>query len=102
MGRSAPCTAGSKKSEFQKGVARSGAFEQDAEEPWSIEDAPADFIDTMCESIVGVEIRLSRIEGKWKLSQNRSAADRKGVVAGLREKGDAASHALADRVGAAR
>jgi transcriptional regulator len=73
-------------------------FEAPFEERWSIDDAPPEFIDVMCQAIVGVEIRLSRIEGKRKLSQNRGEQDREGVVRGLRAKGDDASRALADLV----
>jgi transcriptional regulator len=51
--------------------------------PWSVADAPADFVEAQIRAIVGVEIPILRIEGKWKLSQNRSAADRRGVVEGL-------------------
>ena len=51
--------------------------------PWAVSDAPADFIDGMLKAIVGVEIRIDRLEGKWKQSQNRSAADREGAAAGL-------------------
>ena len=64
--------------------------------PWAASDAPADFLETMLGAIVGIEITLSSLVGKWKVSQNRSAADRAGVVEGLvRERGDAA---LADEV----
>ncbi len=55
--------------------------------PWSISDAPADFIDGMVRAIVGFEIRVSAIEGKFKASQNRSAADRASVVEALRAAG---------------
>lgn len=51
--------------------------------PWQIGDAPAAYIDAMLKAIVGVELRVSRVEGKAKLSQNRSEADRRGVIAGL-------------------
>lgn len=67
-------------------------------QPWGVADAPEDFIDGMCKAIVGLEISLSRIEGKWKLSQNRSPSDRAGVVAGLRAAGEPASEAMADLV----
>jgi transcriptional regulator len=53
--------------------------------PWAVSDAPADYIATMLSAIVGIEIVLSALTGKWKVSQNRSAADRAGVVQGLRE-----------------
>jgi transcriptional regulator len=62
--------------------------------PWEVEDAPADFVTAQVKGIVGVEIPIDRIEGKWKVSQNRPAADRAGVVAGLRERG-ATSEAMA-------
>ncbi len=51
--------------------------------PWHVADAPADFLDTMLKAIVGIEIEVTRVEGKFKLSQNRSAEDRTGVVLGL-------------------
>ena len=51
--------------------------------PWHVTDAPADYIDSMLRAIVGIEIEVTRLEGKYKLSQNRSAEDRTGVVLGL-------------------
>jgi len=51
--------------------------------PWHVSDAPASYIDGMLRAIVGVELVVERVEGKAKLSQNRSEADRRGVVAGL-------------------
>lgn len=50
---------------------------------WRVTDAPAGYIDKMLGAIVGVELRVERVEAKAKLSQNRSEADRRGVVAGL-------------------
>lgn len=47
---------------------------------WSIHDAPADFLATLCKAIVGIEIRVERFEGKWKLSQNRSPSDRAAIA----------------------
>jgi transcriptional regulator len=67
--------------------------------PWSVDDAPAAFVTGQLRAIVGVELRISRIEAKWKLSQNRSAADVDGVVAGLRADG---AFAAADAVDHAR
>jgi transcriptional regulator len=58
-------------------------------QPWLVEDAPADYVTAQIKGIVGVEIPIARIEGKWKVSQNRPAADRAGVVAGFRERGEA-------------
>jgi len=55
--------------------------------PWHVADAPPDFLDAMLKAIVGIEIEVTRLEGKFKLSQNRSAEDRTGVVLGL--EGDA-------------
>jgi transcriptional regulator len=52
-------------------------------EPWAVDDAPADFIEAMLGGIVGVEILVTRLVGKRKLSQNRPREDRRGVVAGL-------------------
>jgi transcriptional regulator len=48
-----------------------------------VSDAPPDYIDAMLKAIVGIEIEVTRVEGKFKLSQNRDAADRTGVVLGL-------------------
>jgi transcriptional regulator len=56
-------------------------MEGDRAEPWSVEDAPGTFIDAQLRAIVGFEVLLDRLEGKWKLSQNRLPADRDGVVA---------------------
>jgi transcriptional regulator len=61
-------------------TSRNEAARQD---PWSVQDAPAAFVEGQLRAIVGVELRIARIQGKAKLSQNRSAADRAGVVAGL-------------------
>lgn len=55
--------------------------------PWHVNDAPAPFIDAQIKAIVGIEIPIGRIEGKWKVSQNRPEADRDGVRAGLAEQG---------------
>ena len=52
-------------------------------QPWAVGDAPPDFIQSLLRAIVGIEIPLTQLIGKFKLSQNRSAADRAGVVAGL-------------------
>ena len=56
-------------------------------EPWAVSDAPGGFIDAMMKAIVGIEIDITRLEGKWKVSQNRPAADRQGVAQGLRTEG---------------
>jgi transcriptional regulator len=59
--------------------------------PWSVDDAPRAFIEGQLRAIVGVELVISRIEAKAKLSQNRPPADISGVIAGLRDRGDEAS-----------
>jgi len=59
--------------------------------PWNVSDAPEAFVDAQVKGIVGLEIPLARIEGKWKVSQNRPAADQAGVAAGLRGAGDEAA-----------
>lgn len=51
-------------------------------EPWAVTDAPSEFIDRQLRAIVGVEIEITRLDGKRKLSQNRSDADREGVIIG--------------------
>lgn len=58
-------------------------------QPWSVDDAPADYIASMVRGIVGVEIPISRLAGKWKASQNRSEADRANVARGLEAQGEA-------------
>ncbi len=65
--------------------------EADRAHPWSVDDAPRAFIDGQLRAIVGVELAITRIEAKAKLSQNRPTADVAGVIAGLRERGDTAS-----------
>jgi transcriptional regulator len=63
--------------------------------PWKVADAPPDYLEAMLGGIVGVELTITRLEGKWKVSQNRSEADRRGVEEGLRAEGH---QALADLV----
>jgi transcriptional regulator len=64
--------------------------------PWRVSDAPAEFIDRLLGAIVGFEIDVAELKGKWKLSQNRSAADRRGVIEALRRRGDSVSDEMAD------
>jgi transcriptional regulator len=61
-------------------------------QPWSVEDAPAVFIEAQLRGIVGVEIEILRIQGKVKASQNKPEADRIGVVEGLEAQGGGATH----------
>ncbi len=66
--------------------------------PWAVRDAPPDFIALQRKAIVGIEIEIADIRGKWKTSQNRSARDRAGVVEGLEAIGDEAAEAMAELV----
>jgi transcriptional regulator len=70
-------------------------------EPWAVSDAPADYIAGMVKAIVGFELPIARLDGKWKMSQNRSAEDRAGVVEGLTREGGAAEAAVADIIAGA-
>lgn len=63
-------------------------------EPWEVKHAPEAFIAGQLKAIVGVELEIARLEGKWKISQNRSRPDQSGVIAGLQEEGDGALAAL--------
>lgn len=61
--------------------------ESDREAPWAVTDAPAPFIQSQIKGIIGLEIEISEIHGKWKVSQNRPVADRVGVAEGLESEG---------------
>jgi transcriptional regulator len=67
-------------------------------EPWAITDAPAEYIDSELSGIVGIEFVIERVEGKAKLSQNRSDADRHGAIAGLGESADPRDVAMSERM----
>ncbi|KAF2389239.1 FMN-binding negative transcriptional regulator [Pseudomonas frederiksbergensis] len=69
--------------------------EADRTQPWKVADAPADYIDGMLRAIVGFALPIERLQGKRKLSQNRSAADIAGVREGLAASPDAQDQALA-------
>jgi transcriptional regulator len=73
--------------------------EADQTLPWSLSDAPADYIERMLEAIVGIEIPISKLIGKWKVSQNRSESDKLGVIAGLRAKSDSRAVEMAELIG---
>ena len=66
--------------------------------PWHVSDAPAEFIEGLVKGIVGIEIPIARLVGKWKVSQNRSVPDRLGVAEGLEAAGDTESHQMAQLV----
>jgi transcriptional regulator len=55
------------------------------DDPWAVADAPDDYVAAQLRGIAGVEIAVERIDGKWKTSQNQPAANRDGVIAGLRD-----------------
>lgn len=71
--------------------------EQEAKKtnPWKVADAPQDYVDGLLKAIVGIEICITRLQGKWKMSQNQNAANRAGVINGLRASDD---HAMADLI----
>jgi transcriptional regulator len=69
--------------------------------PWKIDDAPAPYIDKMLSLIVGFEFLITGLSGKWKVSQNRSQADREGVMRNLQNAGDADSREMAAMLAAA-
>jgi len=84
---------------FIRGVVARLTRTHEAQEPrpWKMGDSPADYIDGMVRAIVGIEIAITRLEGKSKLSQNREARDVQGAVQTLRERGQAAlAQAMAD------
>ena len=64
-----------------------GRHEAGFADPWRIADAPPEYIDKMLAAIVGIEIAITGLQGKWKLSQNQPPANRAGVVAGLGQQG---------------
>ncbi|HWM62290.1 MAG TPA: FMN-binding negative transcriptional regulator [Rhizomicrobium sp.] len=64
-------------------TALSATHEAGRENPWAIGDAPASYVDGLLRAIVGFELSIAKLEGKWKLSQNHDAADRAGVREGL-------------------
>ena len=72
--------------------------EENFSAPWRLEDAPEPYIAGMLNAIVGIDITITRLEGKWKMSQNRPAEDRAGVVQGLVSKGGSERCAIAQLV----
>jgi transcriptional regulator len=70
--------------------------------PWHVSDAPPEFIEGQVKGIIGLEVPIARIEGKWKVSQNRPELDRRGVVAGFLDEGELAMAALVAERGGLR
>ena len=66
--------------------------------PWAVSDAPATYVNAMLRGIVGFRFAITRIEGKWKMSQNREMQDREGVVRGLRQRSQGDDLDIADYV----
>jgi transcriptional regulator len=66
--------------------------------PWSVGEAPPEYIEQMITGIVGLEMPITRWQGKWKVSQNRNPADRRGVIAGLRAQDTEQARTMADLV----
>lgn len=77
------------------------AHEAGRPQPWAVDDAPADYVERMLKAIVGIELRIDTLEGKWKVSQNRPAADRAGVAEGLAAGQDDMQRQMAALVSAA-
>jgi len=63
--------------------------------PWRVSDAPADYVESMLDAIVGLEIDIERLEGKFKLSQNHPMGNREGVIAGLKRRDNPGDRELA-------
>lgn len=74
-------------------------FEEGLPNPWAVSDAPDDFIERMMKGITVVEVLLTRLEGKWKMSQNRPIGDRRGVADGLRSQGREDTAVLVEKYG---
>lgn len=68
-------------------TALTAEHESSRSEPWAVTDAPDDFVEAQLKGIIGIEMTIETIEGKWKVSQNRPAADREGVARGLAGEG---------------
>ena len=64
--------------------------------PWSITDAPPDYIDAQLKAIVGIEIEITQLQGKWKTSQNQPLHNQAGVIEGLRKSGEHSPAKIAD------
>jgi transcriptional regulator len=71
-------------------------MEANEPKPWKMGDAPADYISQMLGAIVGIEIEVMRLVGKWKLSQNKEARDRRGAAEGLLAGGSEVQEAVAE------
>ena len=82
----------------QQVAALTASHEAEREQPWQVSDAPETYIASQLKGIVGLEIDIAEITGKWKVSQNRPEADRRGVAEGLADTDSASSDEMADLV----
>lgn len=73
-------------------------LERDQPAPWSVDDAPAGFVEQTARAVIGLELEVERFEGQFKLSQNRSEQDLDGVLAGLQARGRPDDGPLADHI----
>ncbi|WP_339527264.1 FMN-binding negative transcriptional regulator [Pseudomonas sp. EA_35y_Pfl2_R111] len=76
----------------------SALHEAERPQPWAVSDAPSEYIDSMLRAIVGFALPIQRLEGKWKLGQNRSQADQAGVREGLSASHDPRDRELAAQI----
>jgi len=74
------------------------ANEQHYETPWKVSDAPEKYIEGQLKGIVGVEIEITRFEGKWKMSQNKNTADKKGIVKGLSDEDNDSAKKMSEMI----
>ncbi|MEM7059375.1 MAG: FMN-binding negative transcriptional regulator [Pseudomonadota bacterium] len=75
-----------------------GRHEAERSEPWAVTDAPQDFMAGQLKGLIGFEIEIRSLDGKWKVSQNRQAQDREGVVVGLQGETDIQAQHMSDLV----
>jgi transcriptional regulator len=72
--------------------------EQSLPEPWNVSDAPADYIEKQLSAIVGLKLTITRLTGKWKMSQNRPTPDRESVIQALRRQKAESAQAMAESI----
>ncbi len=82
--------------EFLEGL--TNEHESKRNEPWKVTDAPAEFVDSQLKAIVGIELAITQLIGKWKVSQNRVPKDRQSTIDSLRTDRDHDASAMADLV----
>ncbi len=79
-------------------TALTATHETERPQPWKVTDAPEAFVQAQIKGIVGIEIEIAALDGKWKVSQNRPMADRAGVAEGLDTEDGASAPAMAELV----